>query len=161
MRFKRVLFIFVTLIIMLLFLTPAAYANSAAPGGYSGLGVIIVLLAIVVPLVITLVMETLIAYILRFRKYPAVLLVNLISNVLMNISLIVFALSFAGAFKDAETAYLIGVIICEMVFTAAEFLVYFRLYKKEYGFKKIFIFALTANVVSCLAGFAYSLMVLY
>lgn len=105
-------------------------------------------ISVILPLVITLVIETGIYMILRHRDLKLFLVVstmNLILNPTMNIMLIVFG--------DTPMKYWIILSVGEVLTTLIESLIVYAFMKFKY--LKILLFAVTANLASFLIGLAF------
>lgn len=98
--------------------------------------------SLIMALIITLAIESLLALIIKLGKIHIILVTNIISNIVMNVLLIKFI-------KGYDISYMLLLIIIEVIAIVVEFIVYKYAYKKEHSTKKILIYTVVANVLSC------------
>lgn len=108
--------------------------------------VVLIVLAIVLPLGLTLLFEFLVALCFGIRPKKYVCIINLITNPVMNVLLFLL-----GAFNPNPWLYYTALGVLELVAVAVEFLFYRKKYP-QYGGARLFFFSLTANAVSFALG---------
>ena len=121
------------------------YSKSEALG--TGALILLYILGIfLVPLALTMLFEFLAALAFRMRPKKYVLIINLITNPIMNLVLVVLTLWLSGG-----AAYWITLAVLELIVCGLEFLFYTKKYKDR---KKwvLLVFTLVANTVSAAAG---------
>jgi hypothetical protein len=104
---------------------------------------IISVTSLVMALVVTLVIESLLALLIKLGKLHIIILTNLVSNVTMNVILL-------KLIKGYDLPYILVLMVLELLAIIIEFFVYKHAYKKEQSTKKIFIYTIVANALSCI-----------
>ncbi len=94
---------------------------------------------LIVPLLFTVLVEWIIALFFKLKPGEYVVIINFITNPVLNILLMLFTSSFLG--------YTLLLVIFEAVVAGAEFWFYTWKYK-EYTKKRLLLFTLVANAVS-------------
>jgi hypothetical protein len=93
-------------------------------------------------LVVTLAIESLLALFIKLGKLHVIILTNLVSNISMNVILL-------KLIKGYDLPYILVLMVLELLAIIIEFFVYKHAYKKEQSIKKIFIYTIVANALSC------------
>jgi hypothetical protein len=133
--------------------TGAYYSRAQSCG--DGIAVIaVLLLLLVLPLGLTLLFEFLTALCFGIRPKKYVFIINLITNPVMNVLLIVLTLS-----AEQPWVYWAVLAVLELLVIGLEFLFYTKKYR-ETSRIRLFAFTLTANLVSFAAGVALAQLLL-
>ncbi len=122
------------------------YYSRAQSCGNGALILLYLLMLLILPLGLTLLIEFLVALCFRIRPKKYVLIINLITNPVMNVLLVVLTLLF-----DQSWVYWVALAVLEAAVVGLEFLFYTKKYR-ETSRGRLFAFTLTANLVSFAAG---------
>ena len=100
---------------------------------------------LILPLLFTVLVEWLIALAFRIRPYKYVLIINVITNLCMNV-LLCAVIGYTGM------SYTMTVFILEVLVAGTEYLYYLRKYRtdEEITKRKLFVFTVVANLASWL-----------
>ena len=107
-----------------------------------------VVLNIVTALVLTLIIETVIAYLFKFKskdELSVIVYMNLITNPTLNFILLLVVFFYG-------VNYVLIVIILEIIVVLVEFLILNYVFKYKYGWKKLLLLAFILNVISFTIG---------
>lgn len=122
------------------------YLSDGCSGAAFATVLLLGLVMLIAALGVTILIEMLIGLCFRMRPVRYVIIINLITNPIMNIILWILTLAI-----DANGAYMIALIVLELIVCGFEFWFYARKYKAR---KKwvLLIFTLVANAASVAAG---------
>ena len=123
--------------------------NSCADGAFTA---VLIVLTFVLPLGLTLLFEFLVSLCFGIRPKKYVVIINLITNPVMNLLLLLLAMILG----PEQWVYWTVLAVLELAVVGLEFLFYRRKYP-QYSGARLFFFSLTANAVS----FALGCCVLY
>ena len=145
--------------VLMLLLKQSAFANAPVPEPdepYTGGGTIVEMIIFMVLLgaasLITIVLELVIAFIFRLKPVWWVIPVNLVSNLVFNLLLIVFCYIM-------EMSYIGYILVGEIIVILLEYLIYTRIYQTT-SRKRLLIYSVAANTVSAVLPLFAAVMVL-
>lgn len=96
---------------------------------------------ILIPLILTIIIEIIIAFLMKIKNIKVIFVANLITNILLQILLINIPLS-----------YILKFIILEILLFIAEYLIYTK-FLKDISKSKILIYTLLANLITAILTF--------
>ena len=103
-------------------------------------------LCLILAIGVTIVIEMLVGLCFRMRPIRYVIIINLITNPVMNLLLLILSISV-----ESSAAYTVALLVLEAIVRGLEFLFYTRKYRER---KKwvLLLFTLIANAASATAG---------
>jgi hypothetical protein len=104
---------------------------------------IISITALIMALVVTLVIEAILALFMKLGKLHIIILTNIVSNISMNIILL-------KLIKGYDVSYILVLLIMEGLAITLEFIVYKFAYNKKHSTRKILLYTIVANALSCI-----------
>ena len=144
---------------LVLLLPQSALANAPVPepgttntGGGTVVEMIVFMALLGAASLITIVLELLIALIFRLKPVWWVIPVNLVSNLVFNLLLIVFCYIM-------EMSYIGYILVGEIIVILLEYLIYTRIYQTT-SRKRLLIYSVAANTVSAVLPLFAAVMVL-
>ena len=157
---ERMICIALCLAFVLMMLLPqSAFANAPVPEPgepYTGGGTVVEMIVFMALLgaasLITIVLELLIALIFRLKPVWWVIPVNLVSNLVFNLLLIVFCYIM-------EMNYIGYVLVGEIIVIILEYLIYTQIYQNT-GRKRLLAYSVVANTISAVLPLFAAVMVL-
>ena len=117
---------------------------------FLGVGIGTMLLA----LALTLLIEFLTGLCFKMKPYRYIFLANLITNPAMNVVLLFLTLLFGGE----GAAYWIALAVLEALVVFIEIAFYRKKYRGAHRLRRIVLFAIVANALSCAVGIALNLL---